>query len=375
MVTLNGSGDEDEQAAPVTWTLADVERDLWATMRRLAEPADQQIAWLVRLHAQHSLEALAEDWQSMAIPQYIAQDLLTTEEAAAVLAIDRILSQLKAAHGWGLGTVEVLPTDPNWAAIRRLAADAVAIHDARAVEWVDPEFLALFAQLRPSVDWRVDPADEHDRWSVYAAIVGDLTLRPVLLACIVRDPDHSMASAALVEVLEISPAADRQSMFEAAPTLHTKIVRSRMTELPMLERFRDGPDGAPPAPMTAAEGEHILAASNWFQTRMIAEATALDALSLLAEHGPSRRIRTGALERRQQVAERPLLARFTDPNDTREATPEEIERLFAASAELQRRVAAEGMAANALRALAERGRTHRIRGYARDRLHRIGRAG
>jgi hypothetical protein len=356
--------DDDEQRSPFIPTLARVEGHLWVSMRLFAQPEEVQIAFLVHQRIPNSLAALARGWSGSAAPEYLALDLITKEEADAALAIDQILTGFEAAHGHRLGTIETLRTNPGWATIRRLAAESVASHDARAVPWTDPEFLSLFAQLRPAVDWWVDPADEHDRWSVYHAVVRDPALRPIVLACIVRDSEPAMASAVLIELLVVSPAVEREAIFAATPTLHNKTAESRMTDLAILERFRDDP-----VPMTPEEANQLLAASAWCQRRMTEQATALDALTLLAEHGATRNIRTDALKRHKKIVDRPICLRFTNPQDTHEATPEEIDGLLAVSPELQRRIARESMVANALEALAEHGHTRLIRGLARDALH------
>jgi hypothetical protein len=240
---------------------------------------------------------------------------------------------------------------------------------------LDQGFLEQFQLLSSAVGRRVDPTDEHDRYQVYRTAMRDSPRRPLLLACLRQDPDRVMVSGVVVDLLEVIPAADRRAVLDEVRDSRDSFVRRRADELGLLEQLATGSHGAGRHEPTEEAVERLLAATDWLQRRVAAEATDVVVLEALAERGRTRRIRECGRDRLRQIEEAPLLARLTGGTGEAEATAEKIERLLAGSEGLQRRVATEATALSALQALAERGRTHRIRGSARDRLHRLGRAG
>lgn len=135
-----------------------------------------------------------------------------------------------------------------------------------------------------------DVTDGHARWELYRAALASDAARPGLLAAVVVEPDGAVASAAVGEVLEWVPRADRDVWVRAlAPSVRAFSER-RARELGVLEDLRSGagvrelgpglPDGW----------------SDWLQLRIGAEVSDPSVLRLLAASGRTRRIRRTAAE-------------------------------------------------------------------------------
>jgi hypothetical protein len=236
---------------------------------------------------------------------------------------------------------------------------------------METPFPENYASLQATVGDNSDPSDEHERYAVYRSIICNAGLRSLLLECLSGEPNRTLVTSVLAELIEATDAADWKPILDAAPQIGAEWLRQRADETALVRRIVGQPIRSE---ATEDDIARLIAGTDWLQRRVAEEASSAAVLQMLSERGRTRRVRTVALERRQWLIESPLLERLTKSGGVN-ATAEDIERLLTSSDQLQRRVAVEGTEPGALQALAQRGRTHRIRVYARDRLLQIERAG
>ncbi len=135
-----------------------------------------------------------------------------------------------------------------------------------------------------------DLDDGHARWDLYRVALDSVGALPLLLGAISAEPDSSVASGVVGEVLERVPAADRQEWVHALVPSVRGFSERRSRELGVLESIRGGDLSA------ARVADLIDDWTDWLQLRVIGAVRDPDVLRLLAERGRTKRIRHTARE-------------------------------------------------------------------------------
>ena len=106
-----------------SWVLG----ELRASLRRLASPAAEQVAYLRGLGSV-SVDELALELDAVAgtVEGLVAGGMLPAAAAEAVRAVDRQLAAMSGRHQARLWQEEALAEAPEWARVRELAAAALA---------------------------------------------------------------------------------------------------------------------------------------------------------------------------------------------------------------------------------------------------------
>ena len=157
---------------------------------------------------------------------------------------------------------------------------------------------SALAALSHAVGLSGDLADEHVRWELYREALRQGVLEP-LLAAVAADPDHDMASGAVVAALEQVLPAERERWVTVTSGWSTAdFVARRAHELSVLESVTRtaGDDAA-----QAVAAEDVDTWSDWLQHRASGPTTRPAVLDALAANGRTRRIRfraAAALTRR-----------------------------------------------------------------------------
>ncbi len=106
----------------MVWT----DGDLLATVKRLAAPAEAQVAWLKELGTYPSLDELALEFDDEFARVRSGQaDHLSPDALGALFELDQELDRISGAANARLWDPESLD-GPEWRAIRELAARAAA---------------------------------------------------------------------------------------------------------------------------------------------------------------------------------------------------------------------------------------------------------
>jgi hypothetical protein len=137
--------------------------------------------------------------------------------------------------------------------------------------------------------------DGHARWAAYQTALGNADRHPDVLIALRDDPDRPLVSAVVVLALEMASAEARPSWVAVLPEGPERdFAHSRAHELGLLETFSSDAR----TPIDAATAETW---SPWLQRRLAREAAGANVLSILAESGSTKRIRSDALRRLSAV--------------------------------------------------------------------------
>ncbi len=148
-------------------------------------------------------------------------------------------------------------------------------------------FEPRFAEVAARHGGAVDPSDEHARLAVYRAVLTEDGQRSALLGCLADEPDVSLATSMLAELLEIMQPSERGAALSVAPPSGSDFLSQRAQELELLERA-----GRPSVDDEVIE--LVLAGSDWLQRRVAVDAQAAAMRSALADRGRTRKVRTRA---------------------------------------------------------------------------------
>ncbi|MFE0025024.1 hypothetical protein [Amycolatopsis sp. NPDC059021] len=132
--------------------------------------------------------------------------------------------------------------------------------------------------------------DGHARWTIYHACLDLPGAAGALRECAALEPDHAVASALVVAMLERVPRAERAQWVALLAPAVREYADGRRSELEVLDDIRDG---ALPAKVAR---EHLGEWSDWLQRRIGGTAADPEILRLLAERGRTKRIRHLARE-------------------------------------------------------------------------------
>lgn len=101
---------------------------LLKTVARLALPADAQIRQLDKRGLLSSIDELALELHDGVplLPQFVANGWITSEDAAAISALDETLGRMSGPDKQSLWTAGALREAKEWEEVRRQARDALA---------------------------------------------------------------------------------------------------------------------------------------------------------------------------------------------------------------------------------------------------------
>jgi len=110
-----------------------LEPELYHALRRLADPASDQIDYLRQLDQDlpkgllPSIDEIALEFDDVVFlaRAFLERGDITPEKAEAIYAVDRKLSAMSGADHADLWTPEALESSDAWADVRRLAARAL----------------------------------------------------------------------------------------------------------------------------------------------------------------------------------------------------------------------------------------------------------
>src|SRR5262245_26886611 len=97
-------------------------------------------------------------------------------------------------------------------------------------------FQEAFRLLMSRVGCRVDEDDEHARLDFYRSLISDPQCLVGLLECLRLEPDLTLSTGVLVELLEHVAPDDRTAIVEAAPDSGERFITNRKRDLSVLER-------------------------------------------------------------------------------------------------------------------------------------------
>ncbi|MEV4561397.1 hypothetical protein AB0K51_31040 [Kitasatospora sp. NPDC049285] len=150
-----------------------------------------------------------------------------------------------------------------------------------------PELAAAVRELAAAVSEPAgDAADEHRRWELYQRGADLSSARPALARAIAAEPVPSLASAVVVMLLPDADPEERLRLVALLPSSVRRFALDRARELAVLDTLHrpDGPPG-----FTADE---VVTWSDWLQRRAAEASADPRLLTLLADQGRTKRIRS-----------------------------------------------------------------------------------
>lgn len=133
--------------------------------------------------------------------------------------------------------------------------------------------------------------DGHARWGIYSQAIQITEAWPELLELLKDEPDKSIASSAIVNLLEVLPESRRSDFVSVLPAGRIRdYAATRAQELLVLENLPSRgsvPDAEP----------SVLSWSAWLQLRAANSAENGHILEILSTAGATKRIRSAARER------------------------------------------------------------------------------
>ncbi|MEW2119184.1 hypothetical protein AB0945_29125 [Streptomyces sp. NPDC005474] len=137
-------------------------------------------------------------------------------------------------------------------------------------------------------------ADGHDRWSLYRVATDTPAALPLLFEAVSLEPDGTLASGVVGEVLERVPGDERERWVQILPLAVREFSARRARELGVLESLRQG------AVSAESVGELIGGWSDWLQSRATRVTADQDTLRVVSQRGRTKRIRQAAVEALRQ---------------------------------------------------------------------------
>jgi hypothetical protein len=132
--------------------------------------------------------------------------------------------------------------------------------------------------------------DEHDRFAVYRAALGDPSLWSTVVDGVAREPDVGVATDVLARLLELVPPEDRDGVLRAGPVDDRGFLATREAEL----RVLDAVTSSSAAVVDPDLADAVLDGSDWLQRRVVAGGSPTSLLERLAETGRTRKVRAAA---------------------------------------------------------------------------------
>jgi hypothetical protein len=143
-------------------------------------------------------------------------------------------------------------------------------------------------------------SDEHLRLQLYRAAASRMDLLRYI-DIVLADPDPGMGSAVLVEVIDsIAAHAAHSEFIEWSNTVLARVhdrsfVVRRIAEWQLFNSLIGG----------HFSQEELSGATDWLQRKVVAESNNIDALTLLADRGRTKRVRSSAANRLDRHPGRP----------------------------------------------------------------------
>ncbi|KOV84907.1 hypothetical protein ADL01_08395 [Streptomyces sp. NRRL WC-3618] len=159
---------------------------------------------------------------------------------------------------------------------------------------LSPALGEMLRRLSQAVGWYegadVSFADGHERWSLYRVATDTPGALPLLFEAVSLEPDGSLASGVVGEVLERVPGDERERWVRILPPAVREFSARRARELGVLESLRQG------AVSAESVGELIGGWSDWLQSRATRVTADQDTLRVVSQKGRTKRIRQAAVE-------------------------------------------------------------------------------
>lgn len=156
--------------------------------------------------------------------------------------------------------------------------------------------VALAGVLRELAALAGDPGevfeDEHDRWRLYQSAAEVPSARLQLMSAIAAEPVPTVASAAVVMLLDQTERQQRGHLIGLLDPAVREFPEKRARELNVLESRCEAGDAVSIHP------NEIETWSDWLQFKVADSCRDPHVLGLLAEHGRTRRIRRSARQAR-----------------------------------------------------------------------------
>ncbi len=111
------------------WALA----ELSDTLKHLAAPASEQVAYLRKVGALPLVDELALEYDNVVrlVPELVQKGFISPRQAALMDAVSRKISEMSHRHEESLWLEDALHTREDWEEVRRLASNALsALTDA-----------------------------------------------------------------------------------------------------------------------------------------------------------------------------------------------------------------------------------------------------
>ena len=143
-------------------------------------------------------------------------------------------------------------------------------------------------------------SDEHARLQLYRFAGSHMDLSGYI-DTVLADPDPGMGSAVLIEVIDSVAAQAGHTEFVAWSDAVLRRVQDRefvvrrVAEWRLFNRLEKG----------RVSHEEALAATDWFQRKVVAESNNIDVLTLLADRGRTKKVRSSAANRLHRQPGRP----------------------------------------------------------------------
>jgi len=204
--------------------------------------------------------------------------------------MDRWRTSGESANGaYFVGVDDIIVRDPGVDSILTAVRDLVAegTYDLFLIQTDDEEPtdpLTELAELTAMSD--ANTANEHVRWAIYQRALDIPSAYRALRLAITKEPDHSVATAVVLAVLERVDPGDRPSWITALRPRARAFPTRRSEELAVAEAHRSGP---PPADISTW--------SDWLLRRVATSTTTEATLTKLAAEARTKRVRNLAAQR------------------------------------------------------------------------------